>query len=95
MEVAIGRQEGQVATQTELGQECVDGAQLDSATSTSVAEFGGLDVVGAIRDDHWEKSESIDQSLRCLGATKSLQQLLKNQTRRQDRFSPLQRLPET
>lgn len=94
VEIEIGRQHGQAPTQTELGQECADGTQLDSATSALISKLGGLDVVGAIRDDHGESPESIDQRRRCLGSTHSLQQFLKDQIGRQDRLSPLQRLPE-
>lgn len=95
VEIAIRRQEGESATQTELSQECIDGAQLDSAASTLVSELGSLDVVDAIRDDHGESLEPIDQSFGCLGPTNSLQQLLKHQARRQNRLFLLQSLPET
>ncbi|MEM9595906.1 MAG: hypothetical protein AAGD06_16660 [Acidobacteriota bacterium] len=94
VEIAIGRQQDQVATQTELGHERVDGAQLDPTPSASIAKLGGLDVVAAIRDDHGKSPETLDQDPSLLGSADSLQQLLEDQARRQDGFSSLQGLPE-
>src|SRR5574337_645933 len=87
-EVTVGCEKHESVTDTQLGNEGVDRANLKSATATAVSERGGLDVILQIGNDHRQHGEEHYDPIPRLGPHEPLQQLLKHEPRRDDGLAP-------
>lgn len=56
-----------------------------------VLQFGGVDVILAIGTYEWDGGESVEYQVACLRARKTLKQLLKDETGRQDELAVTER----
>jgi hypothetical protein len=66
--------------QAKLNQHCVNSSDLYTVPPTSVANFGGFDVVVAIGLQECQRSKPLEQLAACLGPGEALQQFLQDQT---------------
>ena len=64
-------------------------------TSAHIVEFRGPDVVAPIRRDHGDLREPFDDPPRSLRHPVSLKQFLQNDSRRMDRFTASQCIPQS
>lgn len=63
LEVAVGREHGQVVPAAELGEERVDGAGLDAVAVAGVPELRGLDMVGSVGNGQRQGAEALDNQV--------------------------------
>ena len=75
-----------------LGEQGVDGADLNSSASTPIANLGGADVVIAIRHDQRQRAESFDDVLVRARAGESLKELLQYEAGCHDGIRAAERL---
>lgn len=69
---------------TQLGDESVDGSDLDTLAATSVSQSSGFDVVVQVRSDDREQREGSDDLVSRLRTVEALKELLQDETRRDD-----------
>lgn len=86
VETPVRGEQGQPSLDTKLGEQGVDRADLHAAPPALVAEPGRLDVIPSIRRHEREHRESSENGVRCPGAAKPLEELLKDQAGREDRL---------
>jgi hypothetical protein len=77
-------------TQTELSQEYIYRADLNSLLPQLYFQIGGSNVIFPFRCNQGQDCERLEDSLPGFWAAKSLQQFLKNQSCRENTFAPLQ-----
>ncbi len=82
--VLVRRQQGQFVPPTQLNQERVDSADLNSSSSTGVSNLRSGYVILTIGLDQGEGTEPVDDRACGLGSRESLQQFLKNEPCRHD-----------
>ena len=79
----------------ELGQEGIDGSDLDASATTGVADFGRSDVVLAVRCDQRQDGKAFDDGVVGFGTSETLKQFLQDQARRIKRFPRRQACSKT
>ena len=87
LEVAIGREHDEAVPDTQLGEERIDRPDLDAAAAAGAAELGGLDVVGPVGHEQWQRCEAVDDGLASRGPAEALQQFLEHEPRREERLT--------
>ena len=85
-EVRIRGEHRQLESNGESGEQCIDRSDLESASSASIPEIRGLDVVVAIRTQKGQGAESVDDRVACAGAVESLEELLRYEAGRKDQL---------
>ena len=93
--VVVGREHDEVVADAKLREQAVDGSDLDAAASARVSQCRRFDVIGAGRSDEWKGGKTLDDGCRVSWPAEPLQQLLKDQSGREDRFSSRQGLSKT
>lgn len=93
-EIAICREHGQIVAHAKLRQKRIDGADLHAGAPTSVAQFGGVNMVLSVRDDERQGGEAIEYLRPRPGPREPLQQLLQDQSGREDDILALQGAPQ-
>jgi len=83
-EVVVGTEKRQVVPNAQLSKQRVDCADLNSRSATGVAEFGGCNMVFAIRLQQWKRCEALNDLCSGLRSGESLKQFLENQPGRND-----------
>lgn len=74
-------------TETELGEQGVDGANLHTRAPAAIAQFRGVDVILPVRSQQRQGREPLDDVFACTRAGESLQQFLQDQPRGHDGFA--------
>ena len=92
--VVVGRKHDEVVADAKLREQAVDGSDLDAAASAGVSQRRRFDVIGAGRGDEWKGGKTLDDACCVPWPAEPLQQLLKDQSGREDRFSSRQGLPQ-
>jgi hypothetical protein len=77
--IVIGGQQLQLVTHAELRNHGVNGADLQSGTTTSIAQICGVDVILPVRSQDWQGRKPVNNVLACARADKSLQQVLQDE----------------
>lgn len=72
LKILVEGQKHQFVTDAQLRKQRIDRAGLYSASPTSVAQAGSLDVIASIRNDQWQRGEPINDLVPSLRAGKSL-----------------------
>lgn len=91
-EVFVRREQGQAVANAELGEQGVDGAELNTRLAADVAQARRLDVVLSIGLNQRQGCEALDDPGPIPGARESLQELLQDQARGDDHLGTEQRL---
>ena len=86
LEVPVGTQQDKLVPDAKLGEKRIDRADLQPPAATIIAKVRRGDVIVSLWHDQRQSSESIQDLLSRLGAAESLQDLLENQARCEDRF---------
>jgi hypothetical protein len=89
-EVFIGRQQRQRVTHAQLSEQSVDRADLHTSPATPVAQFGSVDMILPVRIEKGQCGEPLDEVFARTRAGETLQQLLKDQSRRDQNFAVLE-----
>ena len=84
LEVLIGAEEYQAVPDAKLGNQRIDCPYLNSRATTGVAERCSLDVVISVRNQERYGGKPLENLGACLGPSETLQQLLENQSGRED-----------
>ena len=92
--IAIRREHRQIVAHTKLREKRIDGADRRAGAPTSVAQFCRVNVVLSVRDDERQGGEAVEYLRPCPGPRESLQQLLQDQSGRQDDILALQGAPQ-
>ena len=92
--VVVSREHRQLVADAELGQQGVDRPQLDATTAAPIPEVGRGDVVVAVGNQERQRRETIEDRVARLGSLESLQQLLEDETGREDRSEAFERRPQ-
>jgi hypothetical protein len=77
--IGIGGQQLQLVTHAELRNHGVNGADLQSGTTTSIAQICGVDVILPVRSQERQGRKPVNDVLACARAGKSLQQFLQDE----------------
>jgi hypothetical protein len=77
--VSIGSQHGETMAQTELREERVDGANLNTAASAFVSQFGCVHMVSPLGNQERQRSKPIEDLHTVPRSGKALQKLLHNE----------------
>ncbi|HYM59695.1 MAG TPA: hypothetical protein VEZ11_02250 [Thermoanaerobaculia bacterium] len=85
LKIPVRTQHDKLVPDAESGKESISRADLEPAAATVVAKVCRGDVIIALWHDQRQRTESIEDLLSRFGATKSLQNLLENQPRGEDR----------
>jgi len=85
LEIPVSAQHDELVPDAESGEEGIDRADLNAATTTVVAKVRRGGVIFALGHDHRQRSESIKDLLSRFRAAESLQDLLKDQACGEDR----------
>jgi hypothetical protein len=83
-EVPIRDEQAKLVANAELGEDRVDGADLDATAAYATAELRSLEVVMAIRCDKRQGTETRDDRLLVAGAAKALEEFLVDERRSRD-----------
>ena len=81
MEVLICGQQRQVVALTELNQQGINRADLNTPAATGIADVGGCDVVKFVGLKKGQHGEALHELVPVFGAGKTLQHLLEHQSR--------------
>jgi len=92
--IAIRREHGQIVAHTKFCQKRIDGADLHAGAPTSIAQFGRVNMVLPVRDDERQGGETIEYLRPRPRPRETLQQLLQDQSGRQDDILALQGAPQ-
>ena len=84
LEVVIGAEERQGVPDAKLGNQRIDGSHLNSCATTRVAQRGGLDVIITVRNQERHSGKPLENLGACLRSRETLQQLLENESGRED-----------
>ena len=84
LEVLIGAEEYQAVPDAKLGNQRIDCSNLNACATTRVAERCSLDVVISVRNQERYGGKPLENLGACLGPSETLQQLLENQSGRED-----------
>ncbi len=85
LEIPVCTQHDELVPDAELGEEGIDRAYLDAATTTVVAKICRRGVIFALGHEQRQRSESIENLLSRFRSVESLQDLLENQACGEDR----------
>jgi hypothetical protein len=77
--VSIGGQQGELASDAHLRDQCIDRADLHTRSPALVAQLRGGDVIVTVRMHERQRTEPLHDRRPGLGAGKALQQFLKDQ----------------
>ena len=91
-EVPIGRQQRQIMSDAELGDESVNRSDLNSLPPTSVAQGSGLDVIREVRSQERQGREPGNDLRSRPGAGETLEEFLQHDPRGENELSPLKRM---
>jgi hypothetical protein len=91
VEVPIGRKQRELVTLAELDQQRVDGSDLDAGPPADVANLSGSRVVLAVGHEQWERREPLENHGSGFRPAEALENLLKDEAGREDRFAFLDR----
>jgi hypothetical protein len=94
LKVLVRGKQHQIMSATELDEQRVNGSDLDSATSTRVADFGCFDVVLAIGYQEGEGRKPLHKLTSRLGPCEALKKLLKYKARREHLIGAKQRIKQ-
>ena len=78
-EVVIGRQHREIVAETELRQQCIDGADLNASASAFVSQFGRVYMVAPVGNQERQRGEPIEDLRAVTRSGETLQQLLQNE----------------
>lgn len=79
-EVRIRGQQQEIVSNAKLRDQCIDGPDLNTALSASIAKFCSGDVILPVGIEQWKGCEALNDLLPRLGAGKPLQQFLQHQS---------------
>lgn len=82
--VFVRGEKHQIVAQTQLGKQCVNGADLDPCLTTCVAQGCRINMVFAIWLEQRQGGKAFDDLGLRLGAREALQEFLENQARGDD-----------
>jgi len=94
-EVAIGREHHELMPDADLREEDIDRPDLYTVSAADVPQFRRRHVVLPVGNDEGKDCESFEDQLSRLGALKSLQQLLENQTGGEQRLVSFDRVTQS
>lgn len=94
LEIIVGGQHREVMADANLRQQGIDRSNLNPRAPAAVSQLGRLDVIVSIWDDEGQSRKPIQDLRASFGTRKSLQQFLKDETGREDRFARLNRAHE-
>lgn len=83
-EILIRRQQRQLEADAELREQCVDGSDLHSVSSTFVAKVGGGNVVTPLRLHAGQGGEAVEDRVARSRSVEALKQLLQDESSRED-----------
>ena len=86
-EVGIRREQSELVANAELGEDRVDGADLNPATPSPIAQLRGLEVVVAIGRQEGQGAEARRDRLLVTGPLKSLEEFLVDEPRGRDQLT--------
>jgi len=89
--IGVGREELQFVANAELGEDRVDGSYLDSPPPPAIANLRGFEVVVTIGRDERKSGEPGDDRLLCARPMEPLENLLVDESRRNNEFTVRQR----
>ena len=90
-EIGVGREELQFVANAELREDRIDGSDLDSAPPRAIPNLRGFKVVVTVGGDKRKSSEPGDDCLLCARPMEALENLLVDESRRNDEFTIRQR----
>lgn len=93
-EVLVRREQRQAVAHAQLSEQRVDGADLHTGTAASIAQACRTDVVVAFGLQQRESGKALDDLGLGFRTGKALQELLENESCRDDEFRAEQRIPE-
>ncbi len=67
-------------------------ADLQAGTAASIAQLRSVDVILPVRSQERQRRKAVNDVFSCLGARKSLQQFLQDETCDYDRFTAFERV---
>ncbi len=93
-EVIVSGQQGQIMTYAKLSQQGVDRANLNSSSTTGVAQLGSIDMILSIRSDERQRGKPLDDVLARARTSKTLKQLLENEPGSHDDLISFERIAQ-
>lgn len=90
-EIGVGREQLQFVANAELGEDRVDGSYLDSPPPAAIANLRGFKVVVTVGRDERKSGEPGDDRLLCARPMEPLENLLVDESRRNNEFTVRQR----
>jgi hypothetical protein len=84
LEVAVGAEEREGMPNAKLSNECIDCSNLDSYATTRFSQRRSLDVIIPIRSQERHSGKPLENLGTCLRPRKTLQQLLENESGREN-----------
>ena len=90
-EIPVGGEHRELVADAQLGQERIDGPDLQAPPAAGVPQMGGVDVIPPIGDQERKVAEAFDDPISGSGAAEPLEQLLEDEPRGEDRLSGFQR----
>lgn len=84
LEVLIGAEKSQNVPDTKLRNERIDCPDLNTRSTTRVSQRRSLDVIISVRNQERHGGKPLENLGACLGPSETLQQLLKNESSREN-----------
>jgi hypothetical protein len=83
-EILVGREQCQIVSDAQLGQQSIDSADLYASPAAIIPQLGGPDMIVAIGTQERKRGESIEYSVPRPWSREALQQLLQDKAGRKD-----------
>ena len=90
-EIAVGREELQFVANAQLREDRIDGSDLESPSPRAIPNLRGFKVVVTVGRNKRKSSEPGDDCLLCAGPMEPLENLLVDESRRNDELTIRQR----
>ena len=91
---AVGREHFESVTDAKLSEKDINRPDLEPLSTTGVPELCRFNVIRTLGDDEGKKRESLDDPVSCFRTAKALEELLKDQARREEKLARLDCLPQ-
>jgi hypothetical protein len=82
-------------TDAQLGEQGINGANLQAWATAAIAQFGSINVVLSIRIEKWQSGKSFDDLLAGTGTNESLEEFLEDQSGGDNYFAAVKGLPQS
>lgn len=84
LEVLVGAEKSQNVPDAQLRNQRIDCPNLNTHSTTRVSQRRSLDVIISVRNQEWHGGKPLENLGACLGPSETLQQLLENESSREN-----------